>query len=125
MPNPSTNAPSVDALLPYQSSLASLRRKLPEDETAAFVISVMSPAESYATMIQRELESRSEYGITVTVTPLRNPATREVETWRIHGISRPLRIGDLDESEHHTIAGWAFSVAAYFQSTLQSFSYRL
>lgn len=124
MKNDGDYVPPVDALVPYQSAIASFRRKLPEDEMLSFAISIMSPAESYATMIQRELESKPEYGITVTVTPLRNTQTREVETWRIYGVSKPLRLGDLSEDEHHAIAGWAFQVAGYFQSTLQNF-YRL
>lgn len=117
--------PSVEALLPYQSAIASLRRKMPEDETVAFTIAITSPAESYAVMIQRELESRKEYGIRVTVTPLRDTSTLEMASWRIFGLSRPLRLGDLSEDEHHAIAGWAFQVAGYFESTLKSFAYRL
>lgn len=125
MKNDGEYVPPVDALVPYQSAIASFRRKLPEDEMIAFAISIMSPAESYATMIQRELESKPGYGITVTVTPLRNARAGEVETWRIYGVSKPLRVGDLSEDEHHAIAGWAFEVAGYFQSTLQNFAYRL
>lgn len=124
MTSDSNPAPSVESLLPYQSAIASFKRKVPEDETLAFVITINSPAESYATMIQRELESREEYGITVTVTPLRNTSTLEVENWRILGVSKPLRVGDLSEDEHHAIAGWAYSMAAYFMSSLSNFAYR-
>ena len=124
MKKDSEYVPSVDALVPYQSAIASFRRKLPEDEMLAFTISIMSPAESYAIMIQRELESKSEYGITVTVSPVRNPGTREVEAWRLYGVSKPLRLGDLSEDQHHAIAGWVFAVAGYFQSTLRNFAYR-
>lgn len=124
MKNDDTQAPSVESLVPYQSAIASLRRKMPEDETLSFAITINSPAESYATMIKRELESRPEYGITVTVTPLRNTSTLEVENWRVYGVSKPLRVGDLSEDEHHAIAGWAYSVAGYFMSTLSNFAYR-
>lgn len=117
--------PSVESLLPYQSAIASFQRKIPEDETLAFVISITSSAESYATMIKRELESQPDYEITVTVTPLRNSATGETETWRIFGVSKQVRLGDLSEAKHHELAGWAYSVAGYFNSTLNSFNYRL
>lgn len=120
-----SDAPSVDALVPYQSAIASFQRKMPPDETVAFVMTIVSPAESYATMIQRELESKGEYGITVTVTPMHIPGTRDVARWRIHGVSKSLRLGDLSEAEHHAIVGWAFEIATYFQSTLQNFAYRL
>lgn len=117
--------PSVEALLPYQSPIASFQRKLPADATLAIALVIVSPAESYATMIQRELERTTEYGFTVTVTALRDPQTREVETWRVYAVSKAIPFGDLSEELHHTIAGWAFSVASYFDSTLTSFAYRL
>lgn len=125
MTNENEPAPSVDALIPYQSTIESFRRKMPADEEIAFVVTITSPAESYATMIQRELESKTEYGINVTVTPLRDPQTREVKSWRIYAVSKPLQLGELSEEKHHAIAGWAFGVAGYFQSTMLSFSYQL
>lgn len=117
--------PSLESLLPYQSPIASFQRKMPEDEKLAFVITVKSSSESYATMVKRELEAQPDYEITVTITPLRNSSTQEVETWRVFGVSKQLRVGDLSEAKHHELTGWAYSIAGYFNSTLASFNYRL
>lgn len=118
-------SPSIESLLPYQSAIASFQRKMPEDDTLAFAIAINSPSESYAAMIKRELENEPKYSITVTVTALRHSSTGEVEKWRVFGVSKRCRLGDLSEVKHHELVGWAYSVAGYFNSTLSSFSYRL
>lgn len=125
VPDNNDSSPSVESLVPYQSAIASFKRKMPEDETLAFVIVINSPSESYATMIKGELENKPDYEINVTITALRNSSTGEVETWRVFGVSKRLRPGELSEAKHHELAGWAYSVAGYFNSTLNSFNYRL
>ena len=97
---------------------------MPDDDTVRFVFSITSEAESYATMVKRTLENDPRYDIEITLTPFYN-MDRTVDSWRIFGISKELRLGDLGEEEDHTIVGWVYSVATYFKSELKYLSYRL
>lgn len=125
MDNNDNYVPSVESLTPYQSAINFFQAKLDDDETLAFVFTIKSPAESYATMIEKTLKNKPEYDITVTITPMRKSGTREIESWRIHGVSKQLRFGDLSEEKHHEITGWIYDLSGYFKSDLQSLAYRL
>lgn len=125
MDNNDNYVPSVESLTPYQSAMDFFQGKLKDDDTLAFTFVIISPAESYAIMIERTLKSKAEYGITVTISPKRKTGTMEIESWRIHGVSKQLRFGDLSEEKHHEITGWIYDLSGYFNSDLQSLAYRL
>lgn len=125
MKNNDKYIPSVESLTPYVSSITFFKGRLKEEDMLELVFTISSPAESYATMIKNTLESKSGYNFTVTITPIRDPGTREPESWRIHGISKKLRVGDLSGEEHHAVTGWIYSLSVYFKSDLKTLAYRL
>src|SRR5690554_3508631 len=80
MDNNDNYVPSVESLTPYQSAMDFFQGKLKDDDTLAFTFVIISPAESYAIMIERTLKSKAEYGITVTISPKRKTGTMEIES---------------------------------------------
>ncbi len=124
MKTPSGFVPSVDNLAPYQSAVDFFRNKLGADDTLAFTFSIHSPAEGYMEMIMQTLAEREEYGLTLTPTPnLKRPPSPEI--WRIHGVSKPYRYGELTDAMHFEALGWVYDVCRYFESELVSFNYRV